>query len=130
MKYKSMKRRNSNKGFGILFFVVFLIISIWPISSGGDLRLWSVSIAFIFLILGILNSKILTPLKKIWIKFGELLGKIISPIVFGIIFFLLITPIGLLMKILGKDLLNIKYTKNKTYWINRLQDLGSMDKQF
>ncbi len=125
-----MKRRNSNKGFGILFFVVFLIISIWPISSGGDLRLWSVSIAFIFLILGILNSKILTPLKKIWIKFGELLGKIISPIVLGIIFFLLITPIGLLMKILGKDLLNIKYTKNKTYWINRLKDLGSMNKQF
>ena len=120
----------SNRSFGIVFFVVFLIISIWPISSGGDLRLWSVSIAFIFLILGILNSKILTPLKKIWIKFGELLGKIISPIVLGIIFFLLITPIGLLMKILGKDLLNIKYTKNKTYWINRLKDLGSMNKQF
>jgi len=125
-----MKKKDSNRGFGILFFVVFLIISIWPIINDGNLRLWSMVIALIFLILGILNSRVLNPFRKIWIKFGELLGKIISPIVLFIIFFLLVTPIGLLMKILGKDLLSIKYSKNKTYWINRLKDLGSMNNQF
>ena len=125
-----MKKKDSNRGFGILFFVVFLIISIWPIINDGNLRLWSMVIAIIFLILGILNSRVLNPFRKIWIKFGELLGKIISPIVLFIIFFLLVTPIGLLMKILGKDLLSIKYSKNKTYWINRLKDLGSMNNQF
>ena len=125
-----MKKKDSNRGFGILFFVVFLIISIWPILNDGNLRLWSMVIALIFLILGILNSRVLNPFRKIWIKFGELLGKIISPIVLFIIFFLLVTPIGLLMKILGKDLLSIKYSKNKTYWINRLKDLGSMNNQF
>ena len=125
-----MKKKDSNRGFGILFFVVFLIISIWPIINDGNLRLWSMVIALIFLILGILNSRVLNPFRKIWIKFGELLGKIISPIVLFIIFFLLVTPIGLLMKILRKDLLSIKYSKNKTYWINRLKDLGSMNNQF
>ena len=125
-----MKKKDSNRGFGILFFVVFLIISIWPIINDGNVRLWSMVIALIFLILGILNSRVLNPFRKIWIKFGELLGKIISPIVLFIIFFLLVTPIGLLMKILGKDLLSIKYSKNKTYWINRLKDLGSMNNQF
>tara|TARA_B100000575_G_C22711179_1_gene428705 strand:- start:73 stop:450 length:378 start_codon:yes stop_codon:yes gene_type:complete len=125
-----MKKKDSNRGFGILFFVVFLIISIWPIINDGNVRLWSMVIALVFLILGILNSRVLNPFRKIWIKFGELLGKIISPIVLFIIFFLLVTPIGLLMKILGKDLLSIKYSKNKTYWINRLKDLGSMNNQF
>ena len=125
-----MKKKDSNRGFGILFFVVFLIISLWPIINDGNLRLWSMVVALIFLILGILNSRILNPFRKIWVKFGELLGKIISPIVLFIIFFLLVTPIGLLMKILGKDLLSIKYSKNKTYWINRLKDLGSMNNQF
>ena len=125
-----MKKKDSNRGFGILFFVVFLIISIWPIINDGNVRLWSMVIALIFLILGILNSRVLNPFRKIWIKFGELLGKIISPIVLFIIFFLLVTPIGLLMKILRKDLLSIKYSKNKTYWINRLKDLGSMNNQF
>ena len=125
-----MKKKGNNRGFGILFFVVFFIISIWPILNDGNLRIWSMIIALIFLILGLLNSKILNPFRKIWIKFGELLGKIISPIVLFIIFFLLVTPIGLLMKILGKDLLSIKYSKNKTYWTNRLKDLGSMNNQF
>ena len=125
-----MKKKGNNRGFGILFFVVFFIISIWPILNDGNLRIWSMIIALIFLILGLLNSKVLNPFRKIWIKFGELLGKIISPIVLFIIFFLLVTPIGLLMKILGKDLLSIKYSKNKTYWTNRLKDLGSMNNQF
>ena len=125
-----MNEKESTRGFGILFFIVFVIISIWPLSKGGDLRLWSLIIAFIFLVLGLLNSKFLTPAKRIWIRFGELLGKIISPIVLSIIFFLLITPIGILMKILRKDLLNLRFTKDKTYWIKRNKDLGSMNNQF
>lgn len=125
-----MNEKESTRGFGILFFIVFAIISIWPLSKGGDLRLWSLIIAFIFLVLGLLNSKFLTPAKRIWIRFGELLGKIISPIVLSIIFFLLITPIGILMKILRKDLLNLRFTKDKTYWIKRNKDLGSMNNQF
>ena len=124
------KKKESNRGFGILFFIIFTIISVWPLLKAGDLRIWSLLIAFIFLILGLLDSKFLNPLKRIWIRFGELLGKIISPIVLSIIFFLLITPIGILMKVLRKDLLNLKFTKDKTYWIKRSKDLGSMNNQF
>ena len=125
-----MKKKDSNRGFGILFFVVFLIISIWPIINDGNLRLWSMVIALIFLILGILNSRVLNPFRKIWIKFGELLGKIISPIVLFIIFFLLVTPIGLLMKILGKDLLNLKKDTKNSYWIKKQNQNSRMKNQF
>ena len=125
-----MKKKNSNISFGILFFVVFLIISLWPLFKENDLRIWSFIISILFLILGILNSKILNPIKRVWIRFGELLGKIISPIVLAVVFFIVITPIGLFMKILRKDLLNIKFTKDKSYWIKRDKDLGPMKNQF
>ena len=125
-----MEKKNSNKSFGILFFVAFLIISLWPLLKGNDLRIWSLIISILFLILGLLKSKFLTPLKRIWIKFGELLGKIISPIVLAVVFFIVVTPIGLFMKILRKDLLNIKFTKDKSYWIKRDKDLGPMKNQF
>ena len=125
-----MKKKNSNRSFGILFFVVFLTISLWPLLKENDLRIWSFIISILFLILSILNSKILSPIKRVWIRFGELLGKIISPIVLAVVFFIVITPIGLFMKILRKDLLNIKFTKDKSYWIKRDKDLGPMKNQF
>jgi hypothetical protein len=125
-----MKKKNSNISFGILFFVIFLIISLWPLFKENDLRIWSFIISILFLILSILNSKILSPIKRVWIRFGELLGKIISPIVLAVVFFIVITPIGLFMKILRKDLLNIKFTKDKSYWIKRDKDLGPMKNQF
>ena len=125
-----MEKKNSNRSFGILFFVVFLIISLWPLLKGNDLRNWSLIISILFLILGLLKSKFLTPLKRIWIKFGELLGKIISPIVLAIVFFTVVTPIGLFMKVLRKDLLNIKFTNDKSYWIKRDKDIGPMKYQF
>ena len=125
-----MEKKNSNRSFGILFFVVFLTISLWPLLKENDLRIWSFIISILFLILGILNSKILNPIKRVWIRFGELLGKIISPIVLAVVFFIVITPIGLFMKILRKDLLNIKFTKDKSYWIKRDKDLGPMKNQF
>tara|TARA_X000001036_G_C20404272_1_gene694125 strand:+ start:376 stop:753 length:378 start_codon:yes stop_codon:yes gene_type:complete len=125
-----MKKNDNNKSFGILFFIVFLLIAVWPIIELGTIRVWAIVISLIFLILGILNSKILTPLKTLWIKFGEFLGKIIAPIVMGLIYFIIITPIGILMRLLGKDLLNIKYNKNKSYWIKRPKNVDTMRRQF
>tara|TARA_A100001037_G_C14863823_1_gene506434 strand:- start:292 stop:669 length:378 start_codon:yes stop_codon:yes gene_type:complete len=125
-----MKKISSNRSFGILFFIVFLLIAIWPIFNGETFRIWALVISTIFLILGLLNSRILTPLNKAWVKFGELLGMVIAPIVMAIIYFIIITPIGLLMRLLGKDLLNMKFNKNKSYWIKREKNIGSMKKQF
>ncbi len=126
-----MKSKNSVKGFGILFFIVFLLVSIWPLLKGLEIRLWALSIAIIFLLLGLTNSKILIPLNKYWIKLGEILGMIIAPIVMMMVFFLILTPIALLLRLFGKDLLNINKKKTyKTYWITRKQDIGSMKNQF
>ena len=120
----------SNKSFGIVFFVVFLLISFYPLLNNESIRIWSLVFSFIFLVLGILNSNILTPLNKLWYKFGILLGKIISPIIMGIIFFLVVTPIGLLMRLLGKDILNLKYSNNKSYWIEKTGPKSKMKNQF
>ena len=122
--------KGSNKNFGIVFFIVFFLIAIWPIIDSGSIRIWSIVLSLVFLILGILNSKILSPLKSLWIKLGEVLGKIIAPIVMGFIYFLIITPIGLLMRLIGKDLLDIKYSKNNSYWIKRTKNINTMRRQF
>ena len=108
---------SSNRSFGIVFFIVFLILALYPLIKNGNISIWFLSISLIFLGLGLINSKILSPLNKLWSKFGIFLGKIISPIIMGIIFFLVVTPIGLLMRLLGKDLINLKYNNNKSYWI-------------
>ena len=122
---------SSNRNFGLVFFIVFLIISFWPLTNTESIRVWSIIISLIFLILGLLNSKLLTPLNKIWFKFGMILGGVVAPIVMGIIFFSVVTPIGIIMKITGKDLLNKKYNKKKkTYWIKRNQSMGTMKRQF
>ena len=120
----------SNRSFGIVFSIVFLIISIYPLLNNETIRIWSLVISIIFLVLGLLNSKILNPLNLAWIKFGEILGRIIAPIVMGIVYFLIITPIGLFMRIIGKDLLGIKFSENKSYWIKREKSIGSMKRQF
>ena len=126
-----MKQNTQNRSFGLLFFIVFLAFALWPLTKKGEINLYLISIALIFLILGLLNSKILTPLNKSWIKFGELLGRIIAPIVMGIVYFIILTPISLLVRLLGKDLIGMKFDKNlKTYWIKRKKNLGTMDKQF
>ena len=120
----------SNRSFGIVFFIVFLLIAIYPLINQGEIRVWSVLISLLFLILGIINSKVLSPLNKVWFKFGIFLGKIISPIVMGIIFFLVVTPIAFLMRILKKDLLNLKYNKNSSYWIEKTDPKSIMKNQF
>ena len=120
----------SNKSFGVVFFLVFLLISLYPLINDGNLRIWSFVISIIFLILGILNSKILNPLNKIWFKFGLLLGKIISPIVMGIIFFIVVTPTGLILRLFQKDVLNLKFNNNKTYWVEKSGPRSKMKNQF
>ena len=122
---------SSNRSFGIVFFVVFLLIALYPLINGENIRIWSAVISLIFLVLGLLNSKFLTPLNKLWFKFGIFLGKIISPVVLGIIFFLVVTPIGLLMRLLGKDLLNLKFEKkSQSYWIEKSDLKSKMKNQF
>ena len=126
-----MKQNTQNRSFGLLFFIVFLAFALWPLTKKGEINLYLISIALIFLILGLLNSKILTPLNKSWIKLGELLGRIIAPIVMAIVYFIILTPISLVVRLFGKDLIGMKFNKNlKTYWIKRKKHLGTMDKQF
>ena len=120
----------SNRSFGIVFFIVFLIISLYPLLNNENLRIWSLVISLIILILGLVNSKLLTPLNKIWFKFGLFLGKLVSPLIMGIIFFLVVTPIGLIMRILGKDLLNLKFNSKKSYWIEKDGLKSKMSNQF
>ena len=125
-----MQKISSNRSFGILFFIVFLVIAIWPLKNNEAIRLWPIPFSIIFLILGLINSNLLRPLNIIWVKFGELLGRIIAPIVMGFIYFLIITPIGLIMRIFGKDFLSIKFSKQNSYWINKIKNIGPMNRQF
>ena len=123
-------KMGSNKSFGIVFFLFFLVVSIFPLFKDGNIRIWSLIIAIIFLILGMLDSKFLTPLNKIWFKFGILLGSLVSPIVMGIVFFAIVTPTSLIMRVLGKNLLNLKKGNKKTYWIARSKIKSKMKDQF
>ena len=120
----------SNRSFGFVFATVFFLIAIYPLINSGEIKYWSIIISIIFLILGLINSRLLSPLNNLWFKFGIYLGKIISPIIMGIIFFLVVTPIGLIMKILKKDLLNLRYNSKKTYWINKTGPKSKMKNQF
>ena len=129
MQNKDIKL-GSNRSFGIVFFIVFFIISIYPLINDNPIRLWSLILSLIFLILGLINSKILTPLNIIWMKFGMYLGILISPIVMGIVFFLVVTPIGIIMKILRKDLLNLRMNKENSYWIEKDKIKSNMKNQF
>ena len=121
---------SSNRNFGVVFFIVFLLIGLYPLLKGNDLRIWSLIISFIFLVLGLINSRILTPLNRLWFKFGLLLGKFISPIIMGIIFFIVVTPIGIIMRLFKKDLLNLKFNKKETYWIDKKGPKSKMKNQF
>ena len=122
---------SSNRSFGLVFFFVFLAISLWPIINGDQIRIWAVVVAIVFLFLGLIKSRLLSPLNKLWFKFGIKLGAIIAPIVMAFVFFLVVTPTGFIMRILGKDLLNKKYDKKKsTYWIKRDNPINTMKNQF
>ena len=123
-------KKNPGRSFGIIFFIFFLIVSFWPEFDLKKIKLFPFVIAIIFFSLAIIAPKYLLPLNSAWIKLGELLGKFISPIVMALIYFLVITPIAIMLKIFGKDLLKIKFNKDSTYWTNRKKNMGSMKKQF
>ena len=126
-----MKSQSSNKSFGLLFFIIFLILGLWPLKNGENLNFFFITVSVIFLLLGLINSKLLSPLNKLWIKFGEILGIIIAPLVMALIYFVILTPVSFIVRILGKDLLGLKFLKEKeTYWIKRKKNLGPMKKQF
>ncbi len=126
-----MKSQSSNKSFGLLFFVVFLILGLWPLKNGESLNFYFITASVVFLFLGLLNSKLLSPLNKSWIKLGEILGIIIAPIVMALVYFAILTPVSIIVRVFGKDLLGLKFLKEKdTYWIKRKKILGSMKKQF
>jgi len=131
MTANSKVKISSNRSFGLVFFVVFLIVALWPLKNEEYIRLWYLVLSIIFFILGVINSKLLTPLNKLWFKFGIFLGTVVSPIVMGIVFFLVVTPTGVFMRLLGKDLLKTIKTKNiSTYWIKREKQHSRMKKQF
>ena len=121
--------KNSNIIFGILFFIFFLIVALYPLKAGGVIRVWSVVFSSVFLIITIIRPNLFTFLNKLWIQFGILLGKIISPIVMGLVFFFVVTPIGILVRILRKDVMGLK-RGTTSYWINREDKMQSMKKQF
>ena len=120
----------SNKNFGIVFGIIFLIIALWPLLDNNEIRVWSIILSIIFFILGILNSKILNPFNKLWTKFGIILGNIIAPVVMAIIFFGVVTPTSILLKLFGKDILTLKKNRNDTYWINKDNSNNNMSNQF
>ena len=121
---------SSNRSFGIVFFIVFLLIALYPLIYSENIRIWSLIISLVFLLLGTMNSRILTPLNILWMKFGLFLGKIVSPIIIGLIFFFVVTPIGLIMRIFKKDLINLKFNNDKSYWINKNDPKSNMKNQF
>ena len=126
-----MKSKNSNRSFGLLFFIVFLILGLWPLTNGESSHKYLLLVSLIFLILVLINSKFLSPFNRIWVKFGEYLGLIIAPIVMALVYFTVLTPISLIVRVFGKDLLNLKFFKKQnTYWIKRNKILNPMNKQF
>tara|TARA_B110000967_G_scaffold124937_1_gene127717 strand:- start:69 stop:458 length:390 start_codon:yes stop_codon:yes gene_type:complete len=129
MNLKNIKI-SSNRDFGVVFFIFFMIISLFPLFKDGNVRVWAVVVAIIFLILGLLNSSALSPLNKIWFKFGILLGNFISPIIMGLVFFIVVTPTSFIMKVFGKDLLNLKKNNKKSYWIEKSPIKSKMKNQF
>ena len=123
-------KKSSEKSFGIIFAFLFFLYGIWPLLSATEIRVWSVIVAVVFLALAFLKPKILKSLNRYWIKLGEILGKIIAPLIMALVFFIIVTPISFIVRILGKDLLNLKFTNENSYWLKRSKNVTTMDKQF
>ena len=123
-------KMGSNRSFGIVFSIVFFLITFYPLLKNENIRTWSLALCIIFLILGLINSSVLTPLNRLWTKIGIYLGIIVSPIVMGIIFFGVVTPTSFLMRLLKKDLLDLKFSNKQSYWIIKKYPKSKMKKQF
>ncbi len=123
-------KKSSEKSFGILFSIVFFLIAIWFFLEDGKIIFWALALSFIFLFVAFLKKELLKPLNIAWIKLGEILGKIIAPLVMTLIFFFILTPLSFIIRIFGKDLLKLKFSKDNSYWIKREKNITTMDKQF
>ena len=123
--------QSSEKSFGVVFSIVFLIVALYPLINSESLRIWALVVSIIFFLLAFLAPKILVLPNKLWFKFGLLIGSIVAPIVMAFVYFVTVLPTGLIMRLLGKDLLKQKLDKNaKSYWIERKEPMGSMKNQF
>ena len=124
-------KKPSEKSFGVIFSIVFLIVSLYPLINSESLRIWALFVSTIFFLLAFVAPKVLVLPNKLWFKFGLLLGSIIAPIVMAMIYFITVLPTGIAMRLLDKDLLKQKLDKNaKSYWIERTEPMGSMKNQF
>ena len=123
-------RKSPEKTFGLVFSFVFLLISIWPVLSGNPIRLLGLFISAFLLVLSFVKPELLKPFNFLWMKLGEILGKIVPPIVMLIIFFLIVTPTGFLLRIFKKDILRLKLSNSNSYWLEREKNVSTMDKQF
>jgi len=121
----------SEKSFGVIFSTVFLIVALYPLITSAGLRIWALVVSIILFLLAFLAPKVLLLPNKLWFKFGMLLGSIVAPIVMALVYFITVLPIGFIMRLLRKDLLKQKLDKNsKSYWIERIEPIGSMKNQF
>jgi len=122
---------SSEKSFGNVFAVVFFLIALYPLLDGGDPQLWAVGVAFLLAAVAYLAPRLLALPNKLWFKLGMALGAVITPIVMGLVYFTTVVPVGLVMRLMGKDLLQQKLdAEAKSYWIERKQPVGSMKDQF
>lgn len=119
--HASGPERGSDRGFGLVFMTVFLVIGCWPLLKAGPVRLWALAIAALFLVVALIAPRLLSPLNWLWMQFGLLLGRIVSPIVLFLVYCVTVVPTGLLMRLVGKDPLHRKFDADaKTYWISRV----------
>ena len=125
---------SSDRGFGIVFACVFTIIGLWPLFSDGTVRIWSLAIAAGFLVVALARPGLLASLNRLWMRFGLLLSKVVNPVIMALLYYVTVTPMGLLMRALGKDLLRLRFEPGaKSYWIERRPpgpDPESMVNQF
>jgi hypothetical protein len=121
----------SPKSFGIVFSILFLIVALYPLIYSQDFRFSLLIVSTILLLLAFVAPNTLAIPNKLWYKFGMLLGSIVAPIVIALVYFLTVVPTGLIMRLLGKDLLKPRLDKNtKSYWIERKEPMGPMKNQF
>lgn len=112
----------SERGFGIVFGVVFAIVAVWPlVFGGGGIRFWALAIAAVFGVVAFVRPGLLRPLNRMWFKFGILLGKIVAPLVMMLVFFVAVTPTALIARLLGKDSLRLRpsHKEAQSAWIER-----------
>ena len=113
-------KSSSDRSFGIVFAVVFAVLGLWPLVSGGAARWWSLGVAAAFLAVALAAPSLLAVPNRLWMRLGVLLNRIVSPVVLGIVFFLVVTPMGVVMRLLGKDPLRLRAkAPGATYWIAR-----------